>query len=151
MKKIILTLLLLLSPLIADGMYKLTLNEKSAVVYPKLLASLDAHYLFVVTKIDILKKFKHAGLEKKFGKNFNTNNLTSIKAIIACNGFFGNSIANTDPSMMGLCPVRITVIEQDGKTTILFVKPSLIADDSKAHAIVKKLEAKVISSIEAIK
>ena len=123
-------------------MYKLTLNQKSAVVYPKLLASLDEIYLKIVSEIDILEKFKHAGLPKRFGKDFNTNNLTSIKAIIACNGYFGNAIANSDPSMMGLCPVRLTVIEKDGKTTILFVRPSLIAAGSKAEAIAKKLEEK---------
>ena len=151
MKKLILTLLLLLSPLMADGMYKLTLDQKSDLVYPKLLASLDAHYLIVVSEIDILEKFKHAGLPKKFGKDFNTNNLTTIKAIIACNGGFGNAIANTDPSMMGLCPIRLTLIEKDGKTTILFVKPSGVASGSKAEAIINKLEAKVISAIKAVK
>ncbi len=151
MKKLLLSLFLLLSPLMADGMYKLTLNQKSSVVYPKLLDALDAHYLIVVSQIDILDKFKHAGLPKKFGKNFNTNNLTAIKAVIACNGGFGNAIANTDPYMMGLCPVRITLIEKEGKTTILFVKPSQVAAGSKALEVIKKLEAKVIASLEALK
>ena len=151
MKKLILVLLLLLSPLMADGVYKLTLNQKSDVIYPKLLASLDANYLILVSEINILEKFKHAGLPKKFGKDFNTNNLTSIKAVIACNGFFGNFISNADPSMMGLCPVRITVIEKDGKTTILFVKPTAVSGDSKANKIIEKLEAKVIFAIEALK
>jgi len=151
MKKLILTLLLLLSPLMANGMYKLTLNQKSAFVYPKLLASLDANHLVVISQIDILAKFKHAGLPKKFGKDFNTNNLTAIKAIIACNGGFGNAIANADTNMMGLCPIKLTMIEKDGKTTILFVKPSNIAQGSKAEVIAKKLEAKVISAIEALK
>ena len=135
----------------ADGMYKLTLNQKSDTVYSKLLKSLDDHYLIVVSEINILEKFKHAGLPKMFGKDFNTNNLTTIKAIIACNGGFGNAIANTDPTMMGLCPVRLTLIEKDGKTTILFVKPSRIAKASKAEDIIKKLEAKVIAAIEAVK
>jgi len=151
MKKLLLSLFLLLSPLMADGMYKLTLNQKSSVVYPKLLDALDAHYLIVVSQIDILDKFKHAGLPKKFGKNFNTNNLTAIKAVIACNGGFGNAIANTDPYMMGLCPVRITLIEKEGKTTILFVKPSQVAAGSKALEVIKKLEAKVIASLETLK
>ena len=61
----------------ADSMYKLTLNQKSDVVYAKLLTSLDANYLIVISEIDILEKFKQAGLPKMFGKDFNTNNLTS--------------------------------------------------------------------------
>ena len=151
MKKLILTLLLLLSPLMADGVYKLTLNQKAEVVYNKLLTSLDENHLIVVAEINILEKFKHVGLPKKFGKEFNTNNLTTIKAIIACNGFFGNYIANADPDMMGLCPIRLTVIEKDGKTTILFVKPTNVSRASKAKVIIAKLEKKVISAIEVLK
>ena len=151
MKKLILTLLLLLSPLMADGVYKLTLNQKADVVYAKLLTSLDKNALRVVAEIDILAKFKHAGLPEKFADEFNTNKLTTIKAIIACNGFFGNYIANADPEMMGLCPIRLTVIEKDGKTTILFVKPTNVSHDSKAKSIIALLEKKVISTIEAIK
>ena len=151
MKKLILTLLLLLSPLMADGVYKLTLDQKADVVYKKLLTSLDDNYLIVVAEINILEKFRHAGLPEKFGDEFNTNKLTTIKAIIACNGFFGNSIANADKDMMGLCPIRLTVIEKDGKTTILFVKPTNVSRASKAKAIIAKLEKKVISAIEAVK
>jgi len=53
--------------------------------------------------------------------------------------------------MMGLCPVKITIIEKDGKTTILFVKPTAMSGDSKANAVIAQLEAKIISSIENIK
>jgi len=151
MKKIILVLLLTLTSLMADGIYKLTLNEKSDIVYTKLMKSLDSNHLVVVSEIDILGKFKKAGLPEKFGKEFNTNNLTAIKAIIACNGYFGNYIANADINMMGLCPVRLTVVEQNGKTTILFVKPTAVSGDSKANLMIAKLEAKVISAINAVK
>lgn len=151
MKKLILTLLLLLSPLMADGVYKLTLNQKADVVYAKLMTSLDNNYLIVISEIDILAKFKHAGLPEKFADEFNTNKLTTIKAIIACNGFFGNYISNADPDMMGLCPIRLTVIEKDGKTTILFVKPTNVSHDSKAKSVIALLEKKVISAIEAVK
>ena len=120
-------------------------------VYAKVLASFDKSYLIVVSEINILEKFKHAGLPEKFGKNFNTNNLTGIKAIIACNGWFGNEVANADPLMMGFCPVRITLIEKDGKTSILFVKPSVAPKDTKAYSVLLKLEAKVISAIDAVK
>lgn len=53
--------------------------------------------------------------------------------------------------MMGFCPVRVTLIEKNGKTSILFVKPSIAPEDSKAYAILKQLEAKVISAIDAVK
>lgn len=151
MKKVLFTLLLLLAPLMADGVYKLHLHQKSDVVYAKLLKSLDKNHLIVISEIDILAKFKQAGLPKKFGKEFNTNELTAIKAVIACNGYFGNYIANADPEMMGLCPVRITLIEKDGKTTIMFVKPTAVSGNSKANKMIQKLEAKVIAAINTLK
>ena len=151
MKKLLLTLLVLLTPLMADGVYKLHLNTPSNIVYTKLLKSLDKNHLIVVSEIDILAKFKKAGLPQKFKKEFNTNNLTAIKAVIACNGYFGNYIANADPEMMGLCPVRITLIEENGKTTILFVRPTAVSGNSKANKMIAKLEAKVISAINSIK
>lgn len=71
----------------ANNVYVKTIDAPLNEVYTKVLASMDNSYLIVVSEINILEKFKHAGLPEKFGKNFNTNNLTGIKAIIACNGY----------------------------------------------------------------
>ncbi len=150
MKSILFTLLLSVS-LFAGDIFKLTIDKKIDLIYPQLIQALDSNHLIVVSQIDILKKFRQAGLPKKFGKEFNTSELSAIKAIIACNGFFGNYISNTDPDMMALCPIRITLIEKDGKTTLLFVKPSPVAQDSKAYDIVSKLEKKVISTLNSLK
>jgi len=150
LKKILLILSLTLS-LWANNVYVKTIDAPMSEVYLKVLASFDKSNLIVVSQINILEKFHHAGLREKFGKNFNTNNLTGIKAIIACNGWFGNEVANADPLMMGFCPVRVTLIEKDGKTSILFVRPLLAPKDSKAYAILEKLDAKVISAIDAVK
>ena len=150
MKKLLLILSFSLS-LWANGVYVKTVDAPLNEVYTKLLSSFDKANLVVVSEINILEKFKHAGLPEKFGKNFNTNNLTGIKAIIACNGWFGNEVANADPLMMGFCPIRVTLIEKDGKTSILFVKPTLAPKSSSAYAILKKLDTKVISAINAVK
>jgi len=149
MKKIVLLLALSLS-LWANSVYVKTFDAPMKEVYTKLLASFDASKLIVVSEINILDKFHHAGLPEKFGKNFNTNNLTGIKAIIACNGWFGNEVANSDPLMMGFCPIRVTVIEKEGKTSILFVKSTIAPKDSKAYPTLEKLSAKVIKAIETI-
>jgi len=134
----------------ANSVHIKTLNAPINEVYAKVLASFEHSHLMVVSEINILEKFKEAGLPKKFGKNFNTNELTGIKAIIACNGWFGNEVANADPHMMGFCPIRVTIIEKDSKTSILFVKPTVAPQNSKAYAILEKLEAKVISAIDAV-
>ena len=150
MKKVMLTcLILLVSSLSAHDVYVKEVNEPLTTLYPKVMKALANSKLIVVSEIDILEKFKHAGLSKKFGKNFNTNKLEGIKAIIACNGYFGNEVANADPEMMALCPVRITLIQQNGKSKILFARPSALSSGSKANAIIMKLEHKVIASLES--
>ena len=150
MKKIVLVLLTLSLSLFGDAVYTKTYNVPMAKIYPKVLGSFDNAHLIVVSEIDILAKFKAAGLPKKFGKNFNTNKLTGIKAIIACNGWFGNEVANADPKMMAFCPVRVTLVEQDGKTTVTYVRASVASKESKAYPMLVKLEAKVIKAIESI-
>ena len=150
MKKILVTILILGVSLFADTVYSKTYDQSTKDLYPKLLKAFDNAHLIVVSEIDILAKFKKAGLPKKFGKNFNTNDLTAIKAIIACNGFFGNEIANSDPKMMAFCPVRVTLIEKDGKTTIMYVKPQVSSNESKASAILEKLSSKVIKTINSL-
>ncbi len=150
MKKILVSILILGVSLFADTVYSKTYNESAELVYPKLIKAFDNAHLIVVSEIDILTKFKKAGLPKMFGKNFNTNELTTIKAIIACNGFFGNEIANADPKMMAFCPVRVTVIEKDGKTTVMYVQPQISANESKASAILEKLSSKVIKTINSL-
>lgn len=150
MKKIVILLLTLSMSLLADAVYTKTYNAPMAKVYPKIMASFDNAHLIVVSEIDILGKFKAAGLPETFGKNFNTNKLTGIKAIIACNGWFGNEVANADPKMMAFCPVRVTLIEEDGKTTVTYVRATVANKESKAYPTLKKLEAKVIKAIEGI-
>jgi len=146
MKKLLLVLTLTLS-LWAGNVYVKVVDKPIDSVYPTLISALDNNYLIVISEIDILAKFKHAGLPKMFGKAFNTNNLTAIKTIIACNGKFGNNIANADPSMMAFCPIRITLTEKEGKTTITYVKPTVAPTTTKAYPYLQRLENKVISTI----
>ena len=148
MKKICLLLLTLSLSLWADAVYTKHYDAPIEKVYPKLIASFDSAYLIVISEIDILEKFKEAGLPDSFGKNFNTNNLTAIKTIIACNGWFGNAVANSDPEMMAFCPIRVTLIEKEGKTSIMYVRPTVAPKDSKAYPVLQELEQKVIKAIE---
>lgn len=133
----------------ANSVYTKTFDASMDEVYTKLLASFKKSKLIVVSEIDIMAKFKEAGLPKKFGENFNTNKLDGIKAVIACNGWFGNEVANSDPEMMAFCPIRVTLVEKEGKTSVMYVRASVAPQDSKAYGVLQKLEAKVISAIES--
>lgn len=149
MKKIV-SLLLLVGALFADSVYVKQFDSVMADVEKKIRTIFPQNKLMVVSDVNILEKFKEAGLPKKFGENFNTNELTGIKALIVCNGWFGNEVANSDPDMMGFCPVRITMVEKDGKTSVIYVKTSA-PESSKAYAVLQKLDTKIISTIESVR
>jgi hypothetical protein len=50
--------------------------------------------------------------------------------------------------MLSLCPLHMTLIEKDGRTTALFARPTVIAADSPARAILADLESEVITAIK---
>ncbi len=151
MKKILLACILSLSLWAAPetNVYSVTYNSDMDTVEKNLLNHFKSAKLVVPWKLDILEEFKKKGLDKKFGAEFNKNQLTSVRTIVACNGKFGNMIMNTDPAMMAYCPIRITLVEKDGKTTVLYVRPTSAPRSSKAYKILVKLEKKVIGAIEA--
>jgi len=150
--KIILSLIFLfaINLFAENNVYTRTYNTPFKTVYPKLLQAMNSANLIVVSEINILEKFKAAGLPKAFGSNFNTNNLTEIKAVIVCNGWFGNEVANRDPQMMAFCPIRITVIEKNHQTTVTYVKATSAPKNSKAYSTLEKLTKKVIYVIDSL-
>ena len=151
MKKILLACILAVSMWAAPetNVYSVSYKASMDTVENNILKHFESVKLVVPWKLDILEEFKHKGLDKKFGAEFNKNNLTSVRTIVACNGKFGNMIMNTDPAMMAYCPIRITLIEKDGITQVLYVRPSSAPRSSKAYKILVKLEEKVIGAIEA--
>lgn len=147
MKKIIVILAMSVS-LWANNVYVKVVDAPMEGVYDSLLQSFADNSLSVVAQINILERLQASPLPKKLGKDFNSNNLTGIKSIVACNGKLANAIASTDPTMMAFCPVRVTLVEQEGKTTITYVKATSAPKDSKAYSHLKELEETVIKAID---
>ncbi len=149
MRKILLACLLTLSVWAAESnVYKVSYNAPVDKVLENILAKFKQEMLVVVWQLDILEEFKKKGLDKKFGENFNTAGLSEVRTLVACNGKFGNDIINQDSDMMAYCPIRITLTEKDGVTTVLYVRPSSAPRDSKAYNTLVKLEKKVTKAIE---
>ncbi len=65
-----------------------------------------------------------------------------------CNGWYANKVSNLDPDMLGFCPLHLTLIEREGKTTVLFNRPSAIAQNSPAKDLLIKIESEVIGAIQ---
>jgi len=69
--------------------------------------------------------------------------------MVFCNGWYANQISNQDPTMLALCPLHITLIQERGSTRVLFARPTVMARDSKALSLIKELENDVSQAIEA--
>lgn len=150
MRKILLACILSLSLWAAESsVYKVSYNAPVDKVIENILVKFKAENLVVVWQLDILDEFKQKGLDKKLGENFNRAGLTAVRTMVACNGKFGNAIINADSDMMAYCPIRITLTEKDGVTTVLYVRPSFAPKDSKAYKSLVQLENKVTGAIEA--
>ncbi|MBE0513368.1 DUF302 domain-containing protein [Sulfurimonas sp.] len=149
MRKILLACLLTVSVWAAESnVYKVSYKAPVDKVLENMLAKFKQEMLVVVWQLDILEEFKQKGLDKKFGAEFNKAGLTAVRTLVACNGKFGNDIINQDSDMMAYCPIRITLTEKDGVTTVLYVRPSSAPRDSKAYQSLVKLEKKVTKAIE---
>jgi uncharacterized protein (DUF302 family) len=149
MKKILIMCLLSLSLWAAEtNVYKVSYTAPVDKVLKNMLAQFEKEMLVVVWQLDILEEFRKKGLDKKFGAEFNKAGLSEVRTLVACNGKFGNDIINADSDMMAYCPVRITLTEKDGVTTVLYVRPSSAPKDSKAYQSLVKLEKKVTNAIE---
>jgi hypothetical protein len=128
------------------GVYSQTVNKPVSAVYDEVYKSLEDARFFVVFEPNIganLTRFS-----KKWGDEYNQNNLSEIRSMVFCNGWYANKVSNQDPNMLGFCPLHLTLIERDGKTTVLFNRPSVIAQHSPAKVLLMKIESEVIGAVQ---
>ena len=130
------------NPLIYDRTVEGEMDE----VYKYIFTALENNSYFVIFEPNIGKNLSH--FSKRWGDDYNKNKLKSIRSMVFCNAWYANKISNIDPSMLALCPLRITLYSQDDKTHILFVRPGKVAGPSKAQSVAKELEDDVIRTIE---
>jgi len=113
-----------------SNVFKLTSNNAMDKVYPAVYKALEDVNFFVVFEPFISKSISR--FEEKWGDDYNKNKLES----------------NIDPEMLALCPLRIGLYEKNGKTTIVFARPTVIAAQSNALSVMKEVEAKIINAIK---
>lgn len=114
------------------------IDQDLDTTYKKIYNALEENKFFVVFEPNIQRNL--SGFAERWGDNYNRNKLQGIRAMVFCNVWYTNEISNADPDMLALCPLHITLIQQEGSTRILFVRPSAVAADSKALAIATELE-----------
>ena len=130
------------------AVYEKSFDQSMDTAYPRVQKALEDNGFKVVYELDMLDNLtKYA--EKNAVKDFNLNKLEGIKTMVFCNGPLAVKISNADPAMLALCPLHLTLTQKAGRVTVLFVRPGMTAQGSKAEAPAKELEEKVIKTIES--
>ena len=132
----------------SPSVYEKTVDQNLDTAYKRVYKALDSNGFKVVFEVDIQENLTKSAA-KNAVKDFNLNQLEGIKSMVFCNGPLAIKISNADPTMLALCPLHLTFTQKAGRATVLFVRPSVIAQGSKAETSVKELEGKVIKAIES--
>ncbi|HED35422.1 MAG TPA: DUF302 domain-containing protein [Gammaproteobacteria bacterium] len=127
--------------------YKQTADAPMDEVYPAVYKSLEEARFFVVFEPKISKMLKR--FSEKWGDDYNQSKLSSIRSMVFCNGWYANKVSNADPDMLALCPLRIGLYEKQGKTTVVFARPTAIGAQSAARSVLEEVENEVIKAIKA--
>jgi len=142
----ILSLLFSTSLFAGSGIYKVSVKEDFPSALHTLKKTLEDQGLYIISKADISGTLKR--MKGKLGKEYNKRGYSKVQSIIFCNPFYANDVLNLDPDMMALCPLKIMLLEKNGKTTALFVPPTIIAKKSPAKKVLKEVEEKVKKALK---
>ena len=151
MKSIVIFLLALVSlNAWADSpaIYEKSVDQNLETAYKHVYKALEGNGFKVVYEIDMLENLTKFAA-KNAVKDFNLNQLEGIKSMVFCNGPLAVKISNADPTMLAMCPLHLTLTQKAGRVSVLFVRPSVIAQGSKAEVPARELEEKVIKAIES--
>jgi len=150
MKHLFLALTLLVATATHAGspaVYEKSVKQPLNAVYDRVNTAFEDGGFRVVYEVDIGDNLSK--IAKKMGAEYNQSQLEGIKSMVFCNGFAANKVANADPSLLALCPLHVTLIHKAGMTSVLFVRPSAVAQGSPGLEAAQDMENKVIKLIEA--
>jgi uncharacterized protein (DUF302 family) len=128
-----------------DNVRSWSTDQPLDVAYKVIYKHLEDNKFFVVFEPDIQSNLSH--FAERWGEDYNRNKLEGIRAMVFCNGWYANQVSNADPTMLALCPLHITLIQEQGHSRVLFVRPSQVAAGSKAQTIARELEEDVAKAV----
>lgn len=147
MKRVLLALLLILPIACAAapaGVLRVTSGDPLDAVYDRLYKALEAEQFWVVFEADMGKRM--AGMAERWGEDYNRSGLGAVKSLVFCNLWWTNRLANSDPDLLGLCPLHVTLYEKDGATVVAMPALGAMAADSPGAGAAAELAA----ALEAI-
>ena len=129
-----------------DTIFSISVERPGKEVYQSVYKSLEESRFYVIFEANIGKNL--ARNAKRWGDEYNKNNFELVKAMIVCNPFYANKVLNLAPEMMALCPMNITVMHKEGKSTVLFERLTPIAKGSAAEDVLWEVENTIVTAIE---
>lgn len=148
MRRSLFALVCLLLPALswAEGIYTRSVEQPFEQVYASVKEALEKDRFFVVFEPDMGSRM--AKFAEKWGEDYNRNRIDHIRSMVFCNIWYTNRLSNADPTLLGLCPLHLTVIHKQGVTTVLLPRLSQVAAGSEGEAAVAQLEKELIGIIE---
>jgi uncharacterized protein (DUF302 family) len=125
-----------------------SIDQDLETTYKNVYNALEENRFYVVFEPNIQRNL--SAFAERWGDNYNRNKLQGIRAMVFCNVWYTNEISNADPDMLALCPLHITLIQQEASTRILFVRPSVVAAGSEALAVARELEEDIAKAMQDV-
>jgi len=150
MRRVLFLMLLLLSFQLTAGsgaVYVKTVEMDLEAAYRAVYGALEEHRFWVVFEADMGERM--AGFKDRWGEDYNRGGLDGARSMVFCNIWWTNQIANADPDLLALCPLHVSLYAQAGKTSIVMLRPSVIAEGSPGQAKAAELEQELVGIIEA--
>jgi hypothetical protein len=133
-----------------ESVFKVSVLQPMDASYDVVYKALEEERFYVVFEPDIGANLSR--MAKRWGEDYNRNELTGIRSMVFCNAWYANKVSNLDPDMLGFCPLHITLVERmqgsHAQTTVLFNRPTAMTAGSAAHELLGRIEAEVIDAIE---
>jgi len=144
---LLLSLLLFVGQLQAApaGVYSRSVEMPLDEAYTAIYAGLEENRFWVVFEANMGQRM--AAMAENFGDDYNRQGLSGIKSMVFCNIGWTNRLASADPDLLALCPLHMTLYEKQGRTTISFPRPSVIAAGSASVEVAVELEEQLVGIV----
>ena len=142
--------LTLSSPAHADmtlpGVIRMSTPLDVDTAYQRLYQALEGERFWVVFETDMGSRMEK--MRERWGADYNRQQLIGVRSMVFCNIDWTHRIANADPQLLALCPLHLSVYGQDGTTTVVMPRPSVLAAGSAGLDAANSLEAELTRIIQ---
>ena len=134
----------------SDFLFEIGVEELPAddvdTAYQRLYQALEGERFWVVFETDMGSRMEK--MRERWGADYNRQQLIGVRSMVFCNIDWTHRIANADPQLLALCPLHLSVYGQNGSTTVVMPRPSVLAAGSAGIDEASALEAELTGIIQ---